>query len=92
VERKAVEGILFIICSTNAHAHIIHQMDPDLLLDFLPRLKAYLGSAERMDADGEDNVGNYLSDLIQFLETEYASQLWWQSSCVKLSEYNAVIP
>jgi hypothetical protein len=50
-------------------------MDPDLLLDFLSRLKVYLREPKQIDADEEDHVGSYLSDLIQFLETEYASRL-----------------
>jgi hypothetical protein len=47
-------------------------MDPDLLLDFLPRFKASLEAAKQIDAD---YFNNDLFDLIQFLETEYASRL-----------------
>ena len=52
------------------------QLDPELLIAFLPKLRDYLKQLPRNDLPtDQDNTAEHLSFFINFLEAEYATRL-----------------
>ena len=52
------------------------QLDPELLIAFLPKLRDYLDKLPRNDLPtDQDNTAEHLSFFINFLEAEYATRL-----------------